>query len=140
MGAPGRVRGRCSVAGAPYCTELRQECNRFRQGNSPTTVPTSATSKKCPPCFSGPLVRPRDLCQNGPAFCASAAAGGIMEPLQERLTELEIRYAHQAQLVEELNAVVIDFGQRLTRLERENGAFREMFGRLGPALTESPDE
>lgn len=63
-----------------------------------------------------------------------------MEPLQERLTELEIRYAHQAQLVEELNSVLVDFGQRLIRLERENGAFREMFGRLGPALTESPDE
>lgn len=63
-----------------------------------------------------------------------------MEPLQERLTELEIRYAHQSQLVEELNSVLVDFGQRLIRLERENGAFREMFGRLGPVLTESPDE
>ena len=63
-----------------------------------------------------------------------------MKELQDRLTELEIRFTHQARLIEELNGEIIDCHQRLSRLERENRAFQEMLQNLAPALTESPDE
>lgn len=63
-----------------------------------------------------------------------------MDELQERLTELEIRYTHQAQLLDELNAVVIGSVQRIERLERENRQAREMLQALAPRLSESPDE
>lgn len=63
-----------------------------------------------------------------------------MKELQERLNELEIRFTHQARLIEELNGEIIDCHQRLSRLERENRSFREMLQSLAPPLTESPDE
>ncbi len=63
-----------------------------------------------------------------------------MDELQERLTELEIRYSHQALLLEELNAVVIESAQRIERLEREARQAREMLRALAPQLSESPDE
>lgn len=63
-----------------------------------------------------------------------------MKELQDRLTELEIRFTHQSRLIEELNQELIDCNQRLSRLERENRSFREMLQSLAPALAESPDE
>lgn len=60
--------------------------------------------------------------------------------LPERLTELEIRFTHQARVIEELNEVVTECNQRLARLEKENHRFREMLQSLAPALPESPDE
>ncbi len=66
--------------------------------------------------------------------------GDIVKELQERLDELEIRFTHQSRLIEELNGEIIDCHQRLSRLERENRMFQEMFRNLAPPLTESPDE
>lgn len=63
-----------------------------------------------------------------------------MKELQERLNELEIRFTHQARLIEELNSEIIDCHQRLSRLERENRSFLEMLQSLAPTPTESPDE
>lgn len=63
-----------------------------------------------------------------------------MKELQERLIELEIRFTHQARLIEELNGEIVECNQRLSRLERENRSFREMLQSLAPTLTESPDE
>jgi SlyX protein len=63
-----------------------------------------------------------------------------VKELQERLNELEMRFTHQARLIEELNSELIDCNQRLSRLERENRSFREMLQSLAPILTESPDE
>ena len=37
----------------------------------------------------------------------------------ERITELEVRYAYQQQVIEELNGVVIDLVGRLERAERQ---------------------
>lgn len=63
-----------------------------------------------------------------------------MKELQERLDELEIRFTHQARLIDELNGEIVACNQRLSRLERENRSFREMLQSLAPSLTESPDE
>ena len=63
-----------------------------------------------------------------------------MEKLEQRLTELEVLYSHQSQLVEELNEVVTDCSQRIDQLSRENRALRATLSTLAPEMTESPDE
>ena len=62
------------------------------------------------------------------------------DELHERMTELEIRFSHQGQLVDELNEVVSDCNLRISRLERENRQLREMLKSLSPETLESPDE
>lgn len=64
----------------------------------------------------------------------------MMEKMEERLTELEILYSHQMQLIEELNEVVTDCNQRIDQLAKENRAMREMLKSLAPETLESPDE
>ena len=64
----------------------------------------------------------------------------MLEDLQQRLTELEIRFSYQAQLLDELNEVVTDCNQRIDRLSKENQRLREAVSTLSPALEESPDE
>ncbi|TNF50485.1 MAG: SlyX family protein [Deltaproteobacteria bacterium] len=63
-----------------------------------------------------------------------------MEELRERIVELEIRYAHQNIMVEELNTELTSAHARIDHLERKIRAMHEMLGSLGPELTESPDE
>jgi len=64
-----------------------------------------------------------------------------MERLKERLTELEIRYTHQAQMVEELNEILTDACARIARLEQENRSLREQIRQATPDdFTLSPDE
>lgn len=63
-----------------------------------------------------------------------------MNANEDRLMELEIRYAHLERLVEELNSIVAEFGRRITTLERENRSVREMLSSLAPSTPESPDE
>ncbi len=64
----------------------------------------------------------------------------MLEELQDRLTELEIRFSHQTQLLDDLNDVVIDCNKRIDRLSKENQRLREAVSTLSPALEESPDE
>lgn len=63
-----------------------------------------------------------------------------MNEVTERIIELEIRYAHQASQLEELNVELTAANARIDQLERECRALRAMLGTLGPELTESPDE
>ncbi|OHB28719.1 MAG: hypothetical protein A2X84_06425 [Desulfuromonadaceae bacterium GWC2_58_13] len=63
-----------------------------------------------------------------------------MDDLNQRIDELEIRYTHQEQVIDELNAVVTDCSQRIAWLEREVNRYREMLQSLAPGLPESPDE
>lgn len=64
-----------------------------------------------------------------------------MDELKEGLMELEIRYTHQAQLLEELNEVLTDACARITRLEQENRALRDQLRQMAPDdFTLSPDE
>ena len=64
----------------------------------------------------------------------------MLRELQERITELEIRFSHQSQLVDELNEVLTDCNQRIDRLSKENQLLRETVSTLAPSLEESPDE
>lgn len=63
-----------------------------------------------------------------------------MDELKERIIELEIRYTHQNDTVEELNTELTSAHVRIDRLERQVKAMHEMLGSLGPELTQSPDE
>jgi SlyX protein len=64
----------------------------------------------------------------------------VMDELRERIVELEIRYTHQADLIEELNVELTHANKRIDQLEREAKVVRDMLGRLQPEMTESPDE
>ena len=64
----------------------------------------------------------------------------MLEELQERVTELEIRFTHQTQLLDEINDVLTDCNQRIDRLSKENQRLRETVSNLAPSLEESPDE
>ncbi|MCK5826717.1 MAG: SlyX family protein [Desulfuromusa sp.] len=64
----------------------------------------------------------------------------MLEELQERITELEIRFSHQTQLLDEFNEVLTDCNQRIDRLRQENHHLRETLSTLSPSLEESPDE
>ena len=63
-----------------------------------------------------------------------------MKDMQDRITELEIRFTHQASLIDELNEEVLGCYRRLASLESDNGRMSEMLKSLAPSLTESPDE
>jgi uncharacterized coiled-coil protein SlyX len=63
-----------------------------------------------------------------------------VEELAERITEMEIRFAYQNRLLEELNAELTESNRRIDLLERDNRRMGEMLERLAPDLTESPDE
>jgi len=58
----------------------------------------------------------------------------------DRLTELEIRSAHQSRLLEELSDEVLGCYRRIEALERENRRLGDTLRRLAPELVESPDE
>jgi SlyX protein len=64
-----------------------------------------------------------------------------MDELKERLMDLEIRYTHQAQLLEELNEVLTSACTRISQLEQANRTLRDQIGQLGADdFTLSPDE
>ena len=63
-----------------------------------------------------------------------------MDALKKRLDELEIRLSYQQKTIDELNEVVIEFADRVRRLERENGRLRETLSLLAPEPGVSPDE
>jgi len=64
----------------------------------------------------------------------------MLEELQERMTELEIRFSHQSQLIDELNEVVTDCNLQIDQLRKDNRRLQEMVKDLSPGLEESPDE
>ncbi len=64
----------------------------------------------------------------------------MLEDLQKRLTELEISFSHQSQLVDELNEVVTDCNLRIDHLQKQNRQLQEMIKTLSPEMEESPDE
>jgi SlyX protein len=64
----------------------------------------------------------------------------MLEELQERITNLEIHFSHQTQLLAVLNEVLTDSNRRIDLLSKENQRLRDMVSTLSPALEESPDE
>ena len=64
-----------------------------------------------------------------------------MDELKERVDELEIRFSHQALLIEQLNEVVTDAAARIDQLERQQRRLRDQLLNLTrDDLTLSPDE
>ena len=63
-----------------------------------------------------------------------------MDEVRDRLVELEIRYTHLHDLVEELNVELTSANMRVDRLEREVKVLRDVVSNLGPEMIESPDE
>ncbi len=63
-----------------------------------------------------------------------------MENFNQRMTDLEMRFTFQEELIEELNQVVTDCNLQIQRLIRENSSLKEMVRSLAPELPESPDE
>lgn len=63
-----------------------------------------------------------------------------MEEIRQRLTDLEMRFAFQAETIEELDQVVTSCNLQIQQLTRENSHLREMLRSLAPDLPESPDE
>ena len=64
-----------------------------------------------------------------------------MDELKERLDELEIRFSHQALLIEQLNEVVTEAAARIDQLERQQRRLRDQLLNLTrDDLTLSPDE
>ncbi|RMF42941.1 MAG: SlyX family protein [Deltaproteobacteria bacterium] len=63
-----------------------------------------------------------------------------MNELEQRLTDLEIRFTHQQRLIEELSDVIAADGRQIDELRKEIGLLRQMLQRLEPESIPSPDE
>ncbi len=63
-----------------------------------------------------------------------------MSDLDERLIDLEVRFSHQAHLLDELNDELTKATARIDRLVKEVAMLREMMGSLAPQMEVSPDE
>jgi uncharacterized coiled-coil protein SlyX len=63
-----------------------------------------------------------------------------MSENDERLTNLELKFMEQAQLVEELSDELAVCHRRIDELARENKSLHEMVSNLEPESEASPDE
>ena len=63
-----------------------------------------------------------------------------MDDVTSRIVELEIRYTHLQDLVEELNVELTSANMRVDQLEREVKQLKGVISNLGPELIQSPDE
>jgi len=63
-----------------------------------------------------------------------------MSDLDERLIDLEVRFSHQAHLLDELNDELTRANARIDSLVKEIAMLREMMGSLAPQMEISPDE
>ncbi|MBT1073183.1 SlyX family protein [Pelotalea chapellei] len=76
--------------------------------------------------------------KNNDAVVSPVSAG---ENLEERVTELELRFMHQERSIQELNEAVYRQEQIIARLERGIGLLNEQFSTLAPPVTgESVEE
>jgi len=60
--------------------------------------------------------------------------------MEERITELELRFMHQEKTITDLNETVCRQELAIARLERELGRVREQFMTLSPSINRTPDE
>lgn len=63
-----------------------------------------------------------------------------MDDVTSRIVELEIRYTHLQDLVEELNVELTSANMRVDQLEREVKQLKGVISNMGPELIQSPDE
>jgi uncharacterized coiled-coil protein SlyX len=60
--------------------------------------------------------------------------------MEERITELEIRFMHQEQTINELNEIVCRQELALERLEREMSVMREQLKTAASSINRSPED
>ncbi|MBL0224100.1 MAG: SlyX family protein [Geobacteraceae bacterium] len=60
--------------------------------------------------------------------------------MEERITELELRFMHQEQTINELNETVCRQERAIALLERELGRMREQFMMISPSINRTADE
>jgi SlyX protein len=60
--------------------------------------------------------------------------------MEERITELELRFMHQEQILNDLNETVCRQELAIERLERELGRMREQFMTMAPSINRTADE
>jgi len=60
--------------------------------------------------------------------------------MEERITELELRFMHQEKTINDLNETVCRQELAIARLERELGRIREQFLILSPSINRTADE
>lgn len=60
--------------------------------------------------------------------------------MEERITELELRFMHQEQTLHDLNETVCRQELSIERLERELGRIREQFQTMAPSINRTADE
>jgi SlyX protein len=60
--------------------------------------------------------------------------------MEERITELELRFMHQEQTISDLNETVCRQELAIERLERELGRMREQFMTMSPSINRTADE
>lgn len=60
--------------------------------------------------------------------------------MEERLTDLEMRFMHQEQYLQELNDTVYRQEQAIERLERDLRLMKEQLQLLAPSLSRYPED
>ena len=60
--------------------------------------------------------------------------------MEERITELELRFMHQEKTIHELNETVCRQERAIARLERELGRMREQVMIMSPSINRTADE
>jgi SlyX protein len=60
--------------------------------------------------------------------------------MEERITELELRFMHQEKTINDLNETVCRQELAIARLERELGRMQEQFSSLSPSINRTADE
>jgi len=62
------------------------------------------------------------------------------DTMEERITELELRFMHQEHIIQELNETVYRQEQIIARLEQGFSLISEQMRTLEPSTTRDPDE
>lgn len=62
-----------------------------------------------------------------------------MDDMLERIVELEVRYTHQGQTIEELNAELTASNFRIDQLEREVSGLQRLLKNIVSETKEAPD-
>lgn len=60
--------------------------------------------------------------------------------MEERITELELRFMHQEKTISDLNETVYRQELAIARLERELGRMRDQFLAMSPSINKTADE
>lgn len=63
-----------------------------------------------------------------------------MNNIEQRLTDLEMRFTFQEETITQLDQVVAQCNLQIQQLVKENHQLRQMLRSLAPETAESPDE